>query len=62
MRPLMLRLPDDLHTQLVALAEQERRSLNSEIVVLLEGSLGKEPKSRAGTPRKPTKALGRRNT
>jgi hypothetical protein len=31
-----LRLPDDLHAWLTALAERERRSLNSQVIVILE--------------------------
>ena len=56
----MLRLPDDLHAQLVALAQEERRSLNSEIVVLLERSVGKRPRSRAGNPPTSKRIKGRR--
>jgi predicted HicB family RNase H-like nuclease len=36
---ITLRLPDDVHTRLVAQAETDRRSLNSEIVHLLEVAL-----------------------
>ena len=36
MKQLQVRLPDELHTALKTLAEQDRRSLNAEIVVLLE--------------------------
>ncbi|SEF93070.1 Arc-like DNA binding domain-containing protein [Thermomonospora echinospora] len=36
---LSLRLPDDLHTRLVARAHADRRSLNSEILHLLETAL-----------------------
>jgi hypothetical protein len=36
MKQLQVRLPDELHTALKALAETDRRSLNAEIVVLLE--------------------------
>lgn len=34
-----LRLPDDLHQRLVELAERERRSLNEQIVFMLENGL-----------------------
>ena len=34
-----LRLPDDLHARLAARAEADRRSLNAEILVLLEVAL-----------------------
>ena len=33
---LNLRLPSELHQKLKALAEKDRRSLNSEIVLILE--------------------------
>jgi hypothetical protein len=36
---LTLRIPDDLHGRIVDLAKRERRSLNSEITVLLEIAL-----------------------
>jgi len=39
MKHLTLRLPDDVHGRLVAQAENDRRSLNSEIVYLLEVAL-----------------------
>lgn len=36
MKQLNVRLPDDLHAALKALAQREHRSLNAEIVSLLE--------------------------
>ncbi|MEO3792237.1 Arc family DNA-binding protein [Nonomuraea sp. B10E15] len=39
MTRITLRLPDDVHARLVARAETERRSLNSQIVHLLEIAL-----------------------
>ncbi|RLV08817.1 antitoxin [Streptomyces griseocarneus] len=36
---LTLRLPDDVHARLTAQAETDRRSLNSEIIHLLEVAL-----------------------
>lgn len=36
MKHLQVRLPDELHAALVALAQAERRSLNAQIVVVLE--------------------------
>jgi hypothetical protein len=36
---ITLRLPDDIHTQLAAQAKTDRRSLNSEIMYLLEVAL-----------------------
>jgi hypothetical protein len=36
MKQLNVRLPDDLHVALKALADTDHRSLNSEVVVLLE--------------------------
>jgi len=38
-KPLMLRLPDDLHARLVAMAAREHRSLNAQIVVYAERGL-----------------------
>ncbi|MGA5196699.1 Arc family DNA-binding protein [Streptomyces exfoliatus] len=34
-----LRIPEDLHARLVAQAAADRRSINSEILYLLEGAL-----------------------
>lgn len=39
MHALNLRLPDDLHATVKALAEQEHRSINSEIIALLEQAI-----------------------
>ncbi len=39
MKQLVIRLPDELHATLTALAKQERRSLNSEMVIRLERSV-----------------------
>jgi hypothetical protein len=36
MKQLYLRLPDELHEVLVKLAEKERRSLNAQVIYLLE--------------------------
>jgi hypothetical protein len=36
MKQLYIRLPDELHEHLVKLAEKERRSLNAQVVYLLE--------------------------
>jgi hypothetical protein len=36
MKQLYLRLPDELHEALVKLAEKERRSLNAQVIYLLE--------------------------
>jgi hypothetical protein len=36
---LTLRIPDDVHRRIVALAKRERRSMNSQITVLLEIAL-----------------------
>lgn len=43
-KTLMLRLPSDLHSRLVALAERERRSLNNQIVYMLERLLAQQAK------------------
>ncbi|WP_078499888.1 Arc family DNA-binding protein [Wenjunlia vitaminophila] len=37
---ISLRLPTDLHARLVEAARTDRRSLNSEIIHLLEAALG----------------------
>ncbi|MHB9858265.1 Arc family DNA-binding protein [Streptomyces sp. YIM S03343] len=37
---ISLRLPTDLHARLVEAARADRRSLNSEIIHLLEAALG----------------------
>ncbi|HLU74353.1 MAG TPA: Arc family DNA-binding protein [Nonomuraea sp.] len=42
MMRITLRLPDDVHALVVARAETERRSLNSQIVHLLETALADE--------------------
>jgi predicted HicB family RNase H-like nuclease len=36
MKHLNVRLPDDVHAKLAAMAESDRRSLNSMIIVLIE--------------------------
>lgn len=36
MKSINVRLPDDVHAKLAALAEAERRSLNSMMIVLIE--------------------------
>ena len=38
MKQLNLRLPDDVHAKLAAMAEAERRSLNSMVIMLIEGA------------------------
>lgn len=37
--PVMVRLPADLHAKIKRLAEIERRSMNSEIIILLESAI-----------------------
>ncbi|MFF7593970.1 Arc family DNA-binding protein [Streptomyces mirabilis] len=44
-----LRIPEDLHERLTARAAADRRSLNSEILHLLEVALT-DPGTRAGSP------------
>ena len=39
MAKVTFRLPDDLHERLVEAAEEDRRSLNGEILVLVEWAL-----------------------
>ncbi|MGP4087902.1 Arc family DNA-binding protein [Streptomyces sp. KR55] len=45
-----LRLPEDLHLRLTAQAETDRRSLNSEMLHLLEAGLSVVP---SGKPNRP---------
>ena len=46
MKPFLLRLPDNLHKRLGRLAKNERRSMNAQILWLLEQGLKNEgPKS-----------------
>jgi hypothetical protein len=45
-RNVGLRLPDDLYDRLRALAEAERRSLNSEAIVLLERAIAAAERER----------------
>ncbi|MFF8536733.1 Arc family DNA-binding protein [Streptomyces sp. NPDC015532] len=44
-----IRLPSELHDRLAALAKRDRRSVNGEIVHLLEVALADRPES-AGSP------------
>ena len=37
--PIMVRLPADLHAAIKQLAESERRSMNSQIIILLESAI-----------------------
>ena len=39
MKHLNVRLPDDLHAALVTAAKADRRSLNAEVVVMIEEAL-----------------------
>ena len=39
MKQLNLRLPDDLHAEVAAAAEQDERSINGEIIWLLKAAL-----------------------
>ena len=45
MKQLYLRIPDELHEQLVKLAERERRSLNAQITYLLEQAVQRLPQA-----------------
>jgi predicted HicB family RNase H-like nuclease len=36
MKDIHVRLPDEIHAKLVAIAGAERRSLNSQLIVLIE--------------------------
>ena len=38
MKQLNVRLPDDVHAKLIRLAEMERRSLNSMVIMLIESA------------------------
>jgi hypothetical protein len=42
---ITLRLPDDLHAQVTAAAERDRRSLNAEILYLIEKGLSDDGRS-----------------
>lgn len=46
---LRFRLPEELHATLVRLAQEERRSLNSEMILRLEESIrrGRKPRKRS---------------
>lgn len=41
--PVQVRLPETVHGRLTELAKRERRSLNAQLVVLLERALGTRP-------------------
>lgn len=47
---ITLRLPEDVHARVVAQAETDRRSLNSEIVHLIEGGLESATRVREERP------------
>lgn len=47
---ITLRLPEDVHARVVTQAEADRRSLNSEIVYLIEGGLESATSAREGKP------------
>lgn len=47
---LYLRLPPDVHTEIKILAEKENRSLNAQIVTLLQEALAQRANSPALTP------------
>ncbi len=49
-----LRYPEELHERLTKVAALERRSLNAEIVVRLEQSLGWEPQAEGHLSRRPS--------
>jgi hypothetical protein len=44
MKQLNVRLPDELHAALKTIADAERRSLNAEIVILLERAVEQAPR------------------
>lgn len=44
--PLMLRLPPELHKDIKDMAEHERRSLNTMVVLLLESQIKRKKKSK----------------
>ncbi|MFL5628026.1 MAG: toxin-antitoxin system HicB family antitoxin [Ktedonobacteraceae bacterium] len=50
MKQLYIRLPDELHEQLVKLAEKERRSLNAQVVYLLEHAVQPSPNEQSPAP------------
>lgn len=45
MKQINVRLPDDVHAKLVALAEADRRPLNNMIIVLIEDRFRREMES-----------------
>ncbi len=44
-KTLTLRLPMDLYTRIVTLAARERRTLHSQLLVLIEQALEQQPES-----------------
>ena len=46
--PLGVRLPSDLKDQIKASATANRRSMNSEIVTMLESVVGRSPETKKG--------------
>ena len=50
MKHVNLRLPDETHAVLVTMAEAERRSLNSMMVILIEAERGRREGSSVKPP------------
>jgi predicted HicB family RNase H-like nuclease len=50
MKHVNLRLPDELHEKVKAVAEQNRRSLNSMLIVLIERALDQQDRPASPPP------------
>ena len=50
-KTVTLRLPEDVHAELMRLAKEERRMLHSQLLVLLEQALQAVEEREAGDPR-----------
>ena len=50
-KTLTLRLPEDVHAELMSLAKEEHRTLHSQLLVLLEQALQAVEEREAGDPR-----------
>ena len=49
--PLMVRLPADLHAALVHRADDEERSMNAQLIVILRAALKPPPSGTAAGPK-----------
>jgi predicted HicB family RNase H-like nuclease len=49
---MTVRLPDDLHARVTQSAAKDRRTLNAQMIVLIESALAaREPSAERGSPR-----------